>query len=158
MNLKYLSIPLSLMVCGTASAEISKLVVNATDGGKTSYAITEQTRLTVGPGTITIADGKSAPVEVAISDIDKITFDFSTTSIENVTAELGDGVTIEVQGHVVSIIPSGDATVSYGAYSINGITIAVGTAAAPVEIDFSNYAPGVYIIRANSKTIKFVNQ
>ena len=158
MNLKYLSIPLALMVSGTVSAEIGRLVVNTTNGGKTPYAITEQTRLTVGPGTVTIADGKSAPVEIAISDIEKITFDYSTTSVEEVTAELGDGVTIEVHGPVVSIIPSGDAAVSYGAYSVNGLTIADGTAAAPVEIDFSNYAPGLYIIRANSKTIKFVNK
>lgn len=158
MNLKYLSIPLALMVSGTASAEIGKLVVNGTNGGKTPYAITEQTRLTVGPGTITITDGQSAPAEIAIADIEKITFDFSAQSVDDVTAELGDGVTIDVAGPVVSIIPSGDAAVSYGAYSINGLTIAAGTAAAPVEIDFSNYAPGVYIIRANNKTIKFVNK
>lgn len=158
MNLKYLSIPLALMVSGTASAEIGKLVVNGTNGGKTPFAITEQTRLKVGPGTITIADGPSAPVEIAIADIEKITFDLSTSSIENISAELGDGVTVEVQGPVVSIIPSGDAPVNYGAYTINGLTIAVGTASAPVEIDFSNYSPGLYIIRANSKTVKFVNK
>lgn len=157
MNLKYLSIPLALMMSGTVSAEISRLVVNATNGGKTPYAITGETRLKVGPGTITITDGKSTPVEIAISDIEKITFDVSTSSIEDVTAELGDGVVIDVHGPVVRIIPSGDGAVSYGAYSVNGLTIAVGTATAPVEIDFSNYTPGVYIIRANSKTIKFVN-
>lgn len=158
MNLKYLSIPLALMMAGTASAGIGKLVVNGTNGGKTPFAITEQTRLKVGPGTTTIADGQSAPVEIAIADIEKITFDFSTSSIENISAEPGDGVTVEVQGPVVSIIPSGDAPVSYGAYTINGLTIAVGNASAPVEIDFSNYSPGLYIIRANSKTVKFVNK
>lgn len=158
MNLKYLSIPLALMVSGTASAEIGRLVVNGINGGKTPFAITEQTRLKVGPGTVTITDGQSAPVEISIADIEKITFDFSTSSVEDVTAELGDNVTIEVHGPVVRITPSGDAAVNYGAYSINGLTIAVGTAAAPVEIDFSNYSPGLYIIRANSKTVKFVNK
>jgi hypothetical protein len=158
MNLKYLSIPLALMISGSASAEIGKLVVNGANGSKTPYAITGQTRLTVGPGTITITDSQSAPVEIAIAEIEKITFDFSTSSIEDVASELGDGVAIEVHGPVVRIIPSGGTPVSYGAYSVNGLTVTTGTAAAPVEIDFSTYSPGLYIIRANNKTVKYVNK
>lgn len=89
-----------------------------------------------------------------ISQIEKITFDLVTTPTDVVEKSLGDVKIVNRHG-IVTISASGP--ISYHAWSINGVQVCGGTATESVTIDFTSKPKGVYIVSANGKTIKFIN-
>lgn len=89
-----------------------------------------------------------------ISQIEKITFDLVTTPTDVVEKSLGDVKIVNRRG-IVTISASGP--ISYHAWSINGVQVCGGTATESVTIDFTSKPKGVYIVSANGKTIKFIN-
>lgn len=96
------------------------------------------------------------PVEFDINDIERITFDMTTSSAESIATDL-DGVSI-VNNHGVVTITAAEGTVTYAAWNSKGLSVAAGTSADPVVLDFTAMPGEVYIVKANYKILKFVNK
>lgn len=114
--------------------------------------------------TITFAGGKTMNVvhaggetEIALADVSEIVFDIEAASNESLTADLNDGVTLNIDGTTVSALSSTDKAVTLEAFTAGGVKVASVTGKT-ASIDFSSKAGGVYILRCNEKTIKYFNR
>ena len=107
-------------------------------------------------GTITITDDEhETPMTFNTDDVEKVTFNADTGSIDDLEADLG-GLTIENhQGHVTL---TADGPISYAAWTIAGHSVFSGSARNSVELNFTELPSGIYILKANDKVIKFTNK
>lgn len=120
--------------------------------------ITNTTRITFGADekTLNISDNSLAsPLTFNVKDIEKITFDLDINSAKDISSDLGDMLVSNSRG-VFTISTKGK--IAYGAWTATGQQILSGTATDNVEIDFTTLPAGVYILKANNRTIKFVNK
>lgn len=121
--------------------------VKITPGMSVTFSESEQQMRITG-------DEAQNPMSFDISQIEKITFDLVTTPSDVVEKTLGDVRIVNDHG-IVTISATG--LITYHAWSINGVQVCGGTATESVTIDFTSKPKGVYIVNANGKTIKFIN-
>ena len=90
-----------------------------------------------------------------LADVEKITFDLSSSSVDDITAQLG---ALTITNHFGTVTLEADGAINYGAWTAAGQQVMSGTANGNVELDFKSLPAGVYILKANDKTIKFINK
>lgn len=94
------------------------------------------------------------PLAFDIDDIVNIVFTM-TSSSDRISAELDD-LLISNRGGMVTI--SGAGPIEYSAWDIAGSFVASGRGEQVVTLDFTDRPAGVYILRVNNKTLKFINR
>jgi hypothetical protein len=119
-----------------------------------AFAIDGVSRITfVGDSMVVqTADGEHA---VAIADVDKIKFDIVVSSVDAIKADLGEDVVIEAGGGIVNITQVDGEMLNVAVYNMQGQLVKTIAAPQQVSLDLTGYNPGVYIIKANNKVIKF---
>lgn len=136
-----------------------EIVIVSTNGANTKkIELTPTTRITFNTAEgkmILLPSADVAPMEFPVEGIEKITFDLTTNSVEDIDADL-NGISIENRHGLVTITAPGEF--AYGAWNANGVAVAAGNANGTVTIDFSIMPRGIYIIKANDKILKFVNK
>lgn len=147
----------------TASAQTGtdKMVIHRTGGGEPAQiVISNQTKITFDSENMIVSQGDATDdFKIAFADVDKIDFDLNTSSVDDIEAALGDNVVVSVKNGVVVITPADNSVpVTYGVYSVNGLTVASGIADSETTVDFTTMPRGVYVIKANSKVVKFINK
>lgn len=148
-----------LLACGAllpAHADDPVVVMNVKTGsGVTPIKVTTQSKITFSndqTAMIVAVDSETQSQSFDVADISNITFTLNSTSIVNETL---DDLKITNKGKVLTI--SGDDAIDYAVWNVSGVSVMSGKASGTVSIDFNSIQSGVYIIKANNKTIKYSN-
>jgi len=102
-----------------------------------------------------VSSGNSGESEsFDINDIANIVFTIDS-AVNGVLSELND-LQFSNNGGIVTI--SGADTIRYAVWNINGNQIMAGEEEQTVTLDFTARTAGIYIIKANNRTVKFINR
>ncbi len=93
-----------------------------------------------------------------IKDIQKITFDVVINgSLEKVEDCVGADLSISVYNKILTLTELNGNEIEVMLYGMNGEPIMNTKGKGTIQIDFNTLSPGIYIIRANDKSIKYIN-
>lgn len=142
----------ALLATGVGHAD-DKLVVTAAGGSQTGVSISDISRISFdGNRMIVTTSAGDTPYELA--DIDKISFDLSTSALDDIEVPMDD-ITVSVSGGVLTVKASADIPLDVAVYNLRGVLVSSQSGTEQISVDFNALASGVYIVKANDKTIKF---
>lgn len=143
---------LSLLLAPGVSAKV--LTVTLGSGAKTQVELSKISRIHFNSGTMNIehADGTH---QIALGDIEHIRFDLVATSLDDITKSL-DELMISFAAGKVSANADADTAIKLDVYDLKGYKVAAAGGVGSVSLDLSGLASGMYIVKANDKTIKFI--
>lgn len=153
-------IPILLFISGSMvhaplHAEEPRMVINTSQGNPVEIELSTATRITFSEDLSTMTvNGEDDDVSIDIDNISNIMFTIDS-SVDNVVKDL-DGLKISSRGYIVTI--SGAGQIEYLAVDMSGSRQFAGHARDSVTLDFSTRPAGVYIIRANNTTFKFIKR
>lgn len=136
-----------------ADAKNRTMVVTTNSGETKRIEVSTQTRITFSKDltemNVTVPEGTQA---FNVDDIVNIAFTIDSTS-DMAEQEL-DNLKISHNAGIVTI--SCAEKINYSVWNLSGVSVAAGNGNQLVTIDLTSVTPGVYIIKANNKTLKFI--
>lgn len=156
MKLYHLQAAVAGMLCAGAVTSVyadDRLVVSGPEGELTSVGISDISKITFEGNNITIATTGGDKV-YDLAEISKISFDLSTSAVDNIEAALDD-INVSVSGGVLTVSASADVPLTLNVYNLRGILVSSQQGTESLSVDFNSMASGIYIVKANNKTIKF---
>lgn len=145
------------MTSVSAVGQTRTMIVTGLSSESTPIGISTETRISFSGDhskMIVSSDGESDPVSFDIDDIACIVFSLDS-SVDRVSPDL-DGVVVSNRGGIVTL--SGAERLDYSAWDAAGHLVMQGSAGQTATLDFTGKPAGVYIIRVNNKTVKFINR
>lgn len=149
-----------LLICACALpalAETQPPQMHVTTGaGVNQIELTADTRITFSADReqMIVANGADAPAQSFNVD-DIVNIAFVVDSNASLTDEVLDELQISHSGKVLTI--SGAQSIDYAVWNTSGVLITSGRSSESVSIDFGTLAPGIYVVKANDKAIKYLN-
>lgn len=131
-----------------------KVVVTGTDGNPAQISIADISQITFDGKTMTIATASAGNKDFQITAVDFITFDLSASSIDDIVTPLDD-ITVSSQSGVLTVSAAADVPLTLNVYNLKGILVSSQTGSQSLSVDFNALPAGVYIVKANNKTIKY---
>lgn len=144
---RLLTLMLFLLVASLSSMAQTNMVVHQTDGSSKQFDISSIRKLLVSPQTFSVyAQDES---QIAMAQIRSVKFSQGATGISNLA---GSDVSLQRKGNMLTIegLKAGDRV---QLYSVNG---QVTGNLDGKSLNLSTLSRGVYILKINNKTIKFV--
>ncbi len=157
---KYI-IPLILAAVGVGwgqAAEPNPLsVVPAGEGSVRQFPIDKIDKITFDGANmiVTTADGSEA---LPVSQIEKLCFDLEYDGVGEVAADLADGLHTAISGGILSVTAGPGTAIHIAVYDTAGMLRHAVNATATASVDFNTMPSGIYIIKVNDKTIKYMNR
>ena len=145
---RLLTLMLFLLVTSLSSMAQTNMVVHQTDGSSKQFDISSIRKLLVSPQTFSVyAQDES---QIAMAQIRSVKVSQVSTGISNLA---GSGVALQRKGNMLTLegLKAGDRV---QLYSVNGQVTGNFDGK---SLNLSNLSRGVYILKINNKTIKFVN-
>ncbi|MCM1452015.1 MAG: T9SS type A sorting domain-containing protein [Clostridium sp.] len=136
-----------------AHADSHKLVLGHPDGDK-HINVSDIKQITFDGTQMTIATSQGNH-QADVLSLSNIKFDMATSSAESISKDFEDGANIELSAGVLTVTVAGDGMAQVDVYAISGVKAASAAATGSVTVDLNSLSTGVYIIKANNKTIKF---
>lgn len=132
------------------------MIVSPVNAEPKKFEVTTGTRITFSKdkSKMIVTTDNSGNSEFEIEDIANIIFTIDS-SVDCIGEDFDD-LNISNNGGIVTITATG--TIQYSVWNLSGNHVAGGQADESVTIDFTSRAAGVYIIKANNKTVKFINR
>jgi len=148
---------ISFLMLPLMAVATDNLLVNVKNGESTyKIEMSQQTKITFSNTVMNIAYPEGN-ISIYLADIDNMKFDLQANSEDEIDISLSGEVNFTVAARKVFVsAPSGEE-ISLLIYEISGRSVASVYGNGTVEFDFSNYAPGIYVIFCNGKTIKYLN-
>ena len=148
----------SLLISSSAFADEDlkiKVVSNVDGVAPVEYAINDIRKITFQEYgfTIMLKDGTSDSSFEYI-DIQKMVFDNVNTGIDNVKSEKADGIAISYDGSSIKVSGCAEAS-QLRVFDIAGRPVISESIKGEAVISTENLSSGVYILRVNNKTFKF---
>ena len=143
-------------LCAVAANSVyadDRLMVSGPEGQLAGIGIADISKITFDGNNITIATTVGDKV-YDLAEISKITFDLSTSVVDNIEAALDD-INVSVSGGVLTVSASADVPLTLNVYNLRGILVSSQQGTESLSVDFNSMASGLYIVKANNKTIKF---
>lgn len=140
--------------CATAQTPPHISVVTTTSDNPHHFMIDDLEKLTF-EGQEMIVHHADGTTRFNVADIDRLAFDLEMTAIDEIKTDLSDEIQITSSAGILTITALESTPIHVQVYDINGRLIDNTVANTTVSIDFNTKAAGVYIIRANNKTIKY---
>lgn len=149
-----------LVICGgilSAHADNQKVIMNVkTASGVNPIEVTTQSKITFSKDLtkMIVADGNGS--QARSFDVDEIVnIDFTVDSADKLDGASLDELKISNNGKVLTI--SGGGNIEYAVWDMSGVMVASGGGPEVVSIDFNTLESGVYIVKANQSTLKYIN-
>ncbi len=140
-----------------ARAQTKTMVVTTVSSGPVPIEVSTHTRISFSDDlsrmTVSSAD-TDKPIAFDIDDIDNIIFTLDS-SVDKIAVD-GSDLRISNQGGIVTL--SADSDIKYAAWDAAGTLVLSGEGESTVTLDFTTRTRGIYIIRANDTTFKFINR
>jgi hypothetical protein len=125
-------------------------------GDNTVFDITDVSRITFDGDNMIVATTTSGDKSFAIADIDKIRFDLDVAHVDDISANLGDEISIDAAQGLLNISIANGGMLNVAVFNMQGQALKTINAEGFVSLDLNSYTPGIYIIKANNKIIKYV--
>lgn len=145
------AVGLMAMAAGTVHAA-DRLIISGQQGLLSAFALQDIGKLTFDGDKVTVSV-TSGDRTYSLGDIAQITFDFEVTSLDDAEATLDD-IALTVSGGILCVGSPAGGPVSVAVYSLSGFPVGAAEGIGSVAIDLNTLASGVYVVRANNKTIK----
>lgn len=150
----------TLCLCAEEPAPNPLSIVTAgTDGTVHQFHIADVDKITFEGINMLVsrADGSSESIPVA--DIEKMCFDLEYDGTTPVAAELAPGLSISIARSIVTATADDPAApIVFNAYDPTGAPRLTLNSTGTLTADMNTLPAGIYIIKINSRTIKFVNR
>lgn len=158
MNLHYLQFALvlsgALAVTATAKAD-DKLIVTGTDSKKAEISLSGISQITFDGDRMTV-ETATGNFDYQLASVDNLSFDLEASAVDNIEVSLRKDVSLSISGGILSVCAPSGQPLSVAVYNLKGVLVARQSGMENVSIDFNPMAQGVYIVKANGKTIKFI--
>lgn len=140
-----------ILALGFGADAKDELTISATGGGRT-LPISEVSSITFDGDRMTVSTA-GGNFDFALADVEDITFDVELQGIDDMTQDL-EQMQVAIEGGILTATAPADEPVNVAVYTISGAAVAHVAAKGSASVDLNPLASGVYIIRANNKTIK----
>ena len=140
----------------TDAAQPTHFVLCLNDGEQIAFVLEHNPKVMHGNGYITVVDNETT-IEYPLDNLHKYILDTPTST----GIDAAKGVSGEIKNIAGDIILTGfDAAMPVNVFDVNGMEIFVAETSADgsLTIRMSQYPAGVYIIKANNKTFKFIKR
>ena len=140
---------------GVMSQEKNNMLVFLKDGTQLSFHIEASPRITFSDKNLKIVS-TAAAAEIARDNI--LRFEFMSMPLSSVN-KISDNSNFSIEGNSVIVSPLAPGT-QVQVYTLNGSLISTSDAGSNgiVNLQFSDYPSGIYIIRYNDNSIKFIKK
>lgn len=144
---------------GAFAAEPAPLsVISAADGSSQQFHIADVDKITFEGANMVVAHS-GGTATIPLGDIEKLCFDLEYDGIAPVAADLGEGLRVAItDGILTATAADTDAPLSLMAVDTAGMVRLMLNASGSLEADLRPLGPGMFIIKVNEKTIKFLNR
>lgn len=137
-------------------AEVPAISIIPKEGGDmTQVPVGENVRISF-EGTQMTLQHNDSEMTFDVNDIQKIVFDLTVTSVDEINTQLGDNLKVEYAGGVFSFRTYDDSPITLNLYDIKGFILKTFAGKGYCSLDTTDLISGTYIIKANDKLIKFV--
>ena len=153
----------SFLLC-IAGVAVSALNVNAdsemtmklNEGEKsTEYSISSISKITFEGNTMNIATSDGVKTADVLA-LENITFSMKTSATDNIVKDFEDGISISSRNGVIEVSAKSDVDIKIDIFSIGGNHIMQVNGKGNASADLTQLPAGIYIVKANNKTIKFI--
>lgn len=144
-------------LCGgmAVMAEDCLTVIPSDGSERVQYKVDDISRITFDDGQMTIAHADGTDT-LPLDRIDSMRFDIELEP-DAIDRVLDDGLTVSASGGKVFISAADGRRISAAVYDMQGRLLESLAADGSCTVDMTGKAPGVYIVKANNKTIKYRN-
>ena len=146
------ALPFPLMAEDETTATMKIEGENGTLG---AIQISTASEITFSENTLMVT-GDSETKAYALTEIAEITFSLSTSSADKLSAELSDGLHVDLCNCMLSVSTDNGQPISVNIFSASAQFVASHKGSGYISVDLSSLPGGMYIIRINNKAIKFV--
>ncbi len=134
-----------------------KMVLRSTNGKTTEIAVKSIGSISFTGNSMNFTSADNMPMEqIDVLTLENITFDLEGNSGEAINRVFDDGISITVNGCAISVTSGNSDPLKVAVYSIGGVCVMQGEGVGKVSLDLNSLASGVYVIRANNKTVKYI--
>ncbi|MDO5333424.1 MAG: T9SS type A sorting domain-containing protein [bacterium] len=147
-----MALAVAFMLSAGASAESLKL--KDVSGNETKVDLATLSHIDFNANQM-VVHATSGEHTFSLADIDHMKFDMEMTGIETTEATLDD-LNVAVENGLISVTSASGSAIAVAVYSIGGYTVAMEQGEGFVSVDLSQLPKGIYIVKANDKTIKFI--
>lgn len=156
----YLSLGIAVLM-GTAICQANdtgKLIVTSKSGAAKEFDLTKIGKVTFNNNHLVMMMADGTKESLSIKDIHKMTFDLSisTNYIEKVEGEAGKDLHVALENNIMTITERNGNEINVAVYSTNGALLLNTKGLGTLQVDFAGLNPGIYIIKANDKLIKYI--
>lgn len=138
-----------------ADGEGPKMVLNASNGTKTEVLVKSISNISFSGSNMRFTTDQG-PMQFDVLKLDNITFDLEANAGETINRVFDDGVSITVCGCAIDVTSGNSDSVKVSVYNISGVCVMQGEGVGNVSLDLNSLTQGIYIVRANNKTVKFI--
>lgn len=147
------------LACFPVRAEKSVVVIGK-DGSKHEVLLTEQTRLELGSGTVTVQEANGNSTQHNVSDIDRILIGSESSGINDLVSQGNIAVWPTMTDGPVNIAGATAGSV-VSVFDLNGAkAVADGTVGEDngAIVDLSDLKPGIYVLTISNHSVKIIKK
>lgn len=131
------------------------LKIEGASGNLGKVQISTTSEITFADGNMVVTDGTDSQT-FALADIAEMSFDFAMSSADDLTAELGSGLTITLHNNVLDVTSDLKTPITVDIYSASGQYFGRHTSTGTLSVDLSSLTKGIYVLKVNDKVVKFI--
>lgn len=157
MKHHYLALAVALLAATGVQADAKGTMTVNGSGAGAAIPVSSISRITFDDHTMNVATADGGSQAFDVNALSNITFDLSATGgVEKVTANLDD-LTVEACGGRLTFTAPSGAAIDVKVYTTAGALSMAAAAEGTLTVDLTTLAKGVYLVRANNKTLKVAN-
>lgn len=124
-------------------------------GKSTDYSISSISKITFEGNTMKIATADGVKTADVLS-IENITFSMKTSATDNIVKDFEDGISISSRGGIIEASAKSDMEIRIDVFSSAGTHMMQVHGKGNASVDLNTLPSGIYIVKVNDKTIKFI--
>lgn len=136
-----------------------KLIVTYKSGAARQFDVTKIGEISFNNNNMIMFLTNGFKESLNMSDIQKMTFDVQITGagLEKVEACAGAGLQISLENKIMTLTERNGKEIEISVYNANGGQILKTKGLGKILINFNEMTSGAYILKANDKSIKYIN-
>ena len=157
MKHHYLALAAALLAATGMQADAKGTMTVNGSGAGAAIPVSGISRITFDDHTMKVATADGGSQAFDVNALSNITFDLSATGgVEKMTANLDD-LTVEALNGLLTFTATSGVAIDVKVYTTAGALTMAATGEGSVSVDLTTLAKGVYLVRANIKTLKVAN-
>lgn len=157
MKHHYLALATVLLAATGVQADAKGTMTVNGSGAGAAIPVSSISRITFDDHTMNVATADGGSQAFDVNALSNITFDLSATGgVEKVTANLDD-LTVEALNGLLTFTAISGGSIDVKVYTTAGALTMAAAGEGSVSVDLTTLAKGVYLVRANNKTLKVAN-